>query len=265
MNGWRDLLTRERPGDGTKPLRASPNEGAPVLRPRSAEGSRSPQGPRARRLLQPLPLVGIVLVLIALVGYWSVYRATTERTPVLVAAHDLTSGTVLDPGDLRAVELAGEADFMAGLVPDSELDAVLGSRLGVALESGLPLPRGSLEKSAPAPPALTLAVPALHAVGGTLRPGDRVTVLATFGSGTGQAEARAIARGLEVLAVGGAPEALDPNSATIPVTVAVRQSSLASALALANAEGKIDLLREGSERNADPIPPARAEGSQEGS
>jgi len=36
-------------------------------------------------------------------------------------------------------------------------------------------------------------------------------------------------------------------------------------LALANAEGKIDLLREGSERNADPIPPARAEESQEGS
>lgn len=260
MNGWRELLTRERPGSGTKPLGASPNGEAPLLRPRIAEESRTPKGAGARRLLQPLPLVGVVLVLIALVGYWSVYRATTERTPVLVAAHDLTAGTVLQPSDLRAVELAGEAEFMAGLVPDGELDAVLGSRLGVALESGLPLPRGSLAEPAPAPPALTLAVPALHAVGGTLRPGDRVTVLATFGS-----EARAIARGLEVLAVGGAPEALDPNSATIPVTVAVRQSSLASVLALANAEGKIDLLREGSERNADPIPPARAEESQEGS
>jgi Flp pilus assembly protein CpaB len=265
MNGWRELLTRERPGSGTKPLRASPNEGAPLLRPRSAEESRAPKGPRTRRLLQPLPLVGIVLVLIALVGYWSVYRATTERTPVLVAAHDLVAGAVLQPGDLRAVELAGEGDFMAGVVSEGELDDVLGSRLGVSVESGLPLPRGALGEAAPAPPALTLAVAALHAVGGTLRPGDRVTVLATFGSGTGQAEARAIARGLEVLAVGGAPEALDRNSATIPVTVAVRQSSLASVLALANAEGKIDLLREGSERNADPIPPARAEESQEGS
>jgi Flp pilus assembly protein CpaB len=265
MNGWRELLTRERPGDGTKPLRASPNEEAPVLRPRSAEESRSPKGPGATRLLQPLPLVGIVLVLIALVGYWSVYRATTNRTPVLVAVHDLAAGTALQPGDLRAVELAGDGDFMAGVVSEGELDDVLGSRLGVSVESGLPLPRGALGEAAPAPPALTLAVAALHAVGGTLRPGDRVTVLATFGSGTGQAEARAIARGLEVLAVGGAPEALDRTSATIPVTVAVRQSSLASVLALANAEGKIDLLREGSERNADPIPPARAEESQEGS
>src|SRR5215207_8576706 len=105
MNGWRELLTRERPGNGTKPLAASPIGEAAVLRPRSAEESRTPNGPGARRLLQPLPLVGIVLVLLALVGYWSVYRATTERTPVLVAAHDLTAGTVLQPGDLRAVEL----------------------------------------------------------------------------------------------------------------------------------------------------------------
>lgn len=265
MNGWRELLTRERPGKGTKPLGASPNGEAAVLRPRSAEESRTPKGPGPRRLLQPLPLVGIVLVLVALVGYWSVYRATTERTPVLVAAHNLTAGTVLQPGDLRAVELAGDGDFMAGLVSERELDGVLGSRLGVSLESGLPLPRGALGEAAPAPPALTLAVPALHAVGGALRPGDRVTVLATFGSGTGRAEARAIARGLEVLTVGRTPESLDPNSATIPVTVAVRQSSLASALALANAEGKIDLLREGSERNTDPIPPARAEGTPGGS
>ena len=265
MNGWRELLTRERPGNGPKPLRGSANGDAPVLRPRVTGESRTSAVAGPRRLLQPLPLVGIVLVLIALVGYWSVYRATTERTPVLVAAHDLAAGTVLQPDDVRAVELAGDSEFMAGLVSDGELDVIVGSRLGVPLESGLPLPRAALGEVVPAPPALTLAVPAIHAVGGTLRPGDRVTVLATFGSGTGQAEARAIARGLEVLAVGRAPESLDPNSATIPVTVAVRQSSLASALALANTDGKIDLLREGSERNTDPIPPARAEGSREGS
>jgi Flp pilus assembly protein CpaB len=100
--------------------------------------------------MQPLPLVGIVLVLIALVGYWSVYRATTERTPVLVAAHNLTAGTVLQAGDLRAVELAGDGEFMAGLTSERELDAVLGSRLGVSLESGLPLPRGALGEAAPA-------------------------------------------------------------------------------------------------------------------
>jgi Flp pilus assembly protein CpaB len=265
MNGWRDLLTRERAGHRAKRAGGSATSDAPVLRPRSAEESRRPNGLEARRLLQPLPLVGIVLVLIALVGYWSVYRATTERTPVLVAAHDLAAGTVLQPGDLRAVELAGDGEFVAGLTSEAELDAVLGSRLGVSLASGLPLPQRALGEVGPAAPALTLAVPALHALGGTLRPGDRVTVLATFGSGTGQAEARAIARSLEVLAVGATPESLDPNSATIPVTVAVRQSSLASALALANAEGKIDLLREGPKRNTDPIPPARAEGSREGS
>ena len=57
-----------------------------------------------------------------------------------------------------------------------------------------------------------------------LRPGDRVTVLATFDSGAG-AQARAIARGLRVLTVGRAPEGLDRASASIPVTVALSNPS----------------------------------------
>src|SRR5437762_8194521 len=32
-----------------------------------------------RRLTQPLPLIGAVLVLVALVGYWSVYSATRSE------------------------------------------------------------------------------------------------------------------------------------------------------------------------------------------
>jgi hypothetical protein len=37
--------------------------------------------------VRPLPLLGVLLVVVALTGYWSVYSATTGRTPVLVAAH----------------------------------------------------------------------------------------------------------------------------------------------------------------------------------
>jgi Flp pilus assembly protein CpaB len=106
---------------------------------------------------------------------------------------------------------------------------------------------------------LTLVVPALRALGGSLRPGDRVTVLATFESGAG-ARARAVARGLRVLEVGETPEGFDSDSASIPVTVALSDSSAAAALALANSEGKIDLLREGAKGRTAPIPPANARG-----
>ena len=106
---------------------------------------------------------------------------------------------------------------------------------------------------------LGLLVVRLRLLGGSLRPGDRVTVLATFQNGTG-AQARAIARGLRVLTVGRAPAGLDTTTASIAVTVALTDPSAAAALALANSEGKIDLLREGEKGSTAPIPSASAQG-----
>src|SRR5207302_139619 len=130
--------------------------------------------------LQPLPLVGMLLVLIALVGYWSVYRASTTRTPVLVAAHALSAGSVLHASDLRTGELAGDGRTMAALVPERELDALLGRTLSAA--------------------------------------------------------------------------------APVPITLALPDPSLASALSLANSDAKLDLLRESGGARAAPIPPASEAG-----
>ena len=209
--------------------------------------------------MQPLPLVGGLLVLVALGGYWSVYTATTARTPVMVAAHDLQPGTVLRPSDLRAAELAGDSETMTALVAEAELATVMGRELTAAVPAGAPLARASVTPTGAGPAAFTLVVPALRAVAGELRPGDRVTVLATFGGGTG-ARARAIARGLRVLTVGEPPEALDAASATIPITVALPDPAIAAGLALANSEGKIDLLREGAKGRTAPIPSASEQG-----
>jgi Flp pilus assembly protein CpaB len=210
--------------------------------------------------VRPLPLVGVLLVVAALAGYWSVYSATTERTPVLVAAHDLQAGTVVRPSDLRTAELAGDAATMAALVPERELESVLGRELASPVAQGAPLARAAVAPAGAGPAAFTLVVPVLRALGGELRAGDRVTVLATFDGGAGGARARAIARGLRVLTVGAPPEGLDRASASIAVTVALPDPSVAAGLALANTEGKIDLLREGARGRAAPIPPASASG-----
>jgi Flp pilus assembly protein CpaB len=167
---------------------------------------------------------------------------------------------VLRPPDLRTAELAGDRGTLAALVPERELESVLGRELATPVSQGAPLARAAVAPSAAAPAAFTLVVPALRALGGSLRPGDRVTVLATFESGAG-ARARAVARGLRVLSVGRAPDGLDRASASVPITVAVADPSLAAGLALANSEGKIDLLREGPSARTAPIPPASAQGS----
>src|SRR6266508_5774391 len=101
MNG-RDWIRRHSATTTVPPERngAGPAE-AVRIREREAEtAAASRLRPRAR-LLQPLPLVGVLLVLVALVGYWSVYRASTKRTPMVVAAHALSAGSVLHASDLR--------------------------------------------------------------------------------------------------------------------------------------------------------------------
>ena len=239
---------------------APPSEnGKPQLRLRSPEQVASARPSVRYRLVRPLPLLGVLLVVVALTGYWSVYSATTGRTPVLVAAHDLQVGAVLRPADLRTSELAGDAGTMASLVPERDIETVLGRELAAPIPQGAPLVRASVASGGTQAAAFTLVVPALRALGGSLRPGDRVTVLATFDSGAG-AQARAIARGLRVLTVGVSPEGLDRASASIPVTVALSNPSLAAGLALANTEGKIDILREGGSGSTAPIPPASEQG-----
>lgn len=247
----------DRPSGGSLRVGPGADGDQPTLRLR--EGT-APSPRRRGRFLKPVPLAGLALVVVALVGYWSVYSATTERTAVLVAARDLPAGHVLRAGDLESAKIAGDEALVARLVPEATLDRIRGRELALPLSAGAPLPRAAVAARASGPASLTLVVSALHALGGALEPGDRVTVLATFQGEGGTARARALARGLEVLAVGDVPAGLGAGSASIPVTVALPDPSVATALALANSEAKIDLLREGSEGSTAAIPTAKEGG-----
>jgi Flp pilus assembly protein CpaB len=256
MSRWPHLRSREDDGHAAE-LTAPPSlDGdAPRLRPRQPTApDPAPAASRLRRMREPLPLIGIALVLVAFIGYLAVYSSTTHRTSVLVTTRALPAGTVLRASDLRTTELAGDGSVMAGLEPESGLGQVIGQRLQAGLPAGTPLTRSALAARAPAASAMTLAVPALHALGGALQPGDRVTVLATFGAGSGHARSRPIARGLQVLTVGGTPASTEQTTATVPVTLALPDPSIASDLALAGNDGKLDLLREGSGATTAPIP-----------
>jgi Flp pilus assembly protein CpaB len=229
----------------------------PRLRTRPDQNGSPGRVRRRHRLTQPLPLAAVLLILLALIGYWSVYTQTTRRTQVLIAAHALPAGRVLRPSDLALSGLAGSKPVLATFVPASEQSLLVGRALKAPVAAGTPIPAAALSGARGAGDSLTLAVPAMHALAGQLTPGDRVTVLATYTGGNGQAQTRAVARNLEVLAVGGA-SGFDASSQTIPVTVSLRDPSLASALALANEAGKLDLLREGGAHAGAPIPSASA-------
>jgi Flp pilus assembly protein CpaB len=219
-----------------------------------------PSRGRGGRLLQPLPLAAALLILLALIGYWSVYQQTGRRSQILIAARTLPAGHILRPSDLATAKLAGDRQVLATLIPASERVQLVGRVVKATVAAGAPLPQAALAPAGRGVDAFTLAVPLLHALAGGLVPGDRVTVLATYTSASGQTVTRPVARNLEVLAVGAA-SGFDAASQTIPVTVALPEAGLASALALANEAGKLDLLREAGAGAAAPIPAATAPAS----
>jgi Flp pilus assembly protein CpaB len=228
----------------------------PHLAPARRAGGRSGSPAAfARRLAQPLPLIGIVLLAVSAVGYIAVAaRTRTHSSEVVVAAHNLPAGTRLTTSDLRLVKLSAGQALLAQLVPATDETGLVGRRLATPALAGLPVARESVAQPGGGPAAFTLTVSALHAIG------DRVSVLATFTSPSGAATARVIARHLVVLAVGQPPTGVDQSSATVPVTVALPDPGVASELALANSVGKIDLLRDGSTAAA-VIPSAATSGN----
>ena len=252
----RRRATRGEQSEGSPALAAVEVE-RPRLRTRADANGKQPRQRRQHRLLQPLPLAAVLLILLALIGYWSVYSRTTRSTQVLVAAHALPAGRVLRPSDLTHSGLAGSSRLLATLVPASEQGLLLGHSLKEPVAAGAPIPAAALAGARGGTDSMTLAVPVQHALGGQLAPGDRVTVLATYTSATGLAQTRAIARNLEVLSVGSV-SGFNASAETIPVTVSLPNPSFASALALANEAGKLDLLRESGAGASAPIPPASA-------
>jgi Flp pilus assembly protein CpaB len=257
MSRW-DRIRPQRQSD-TQVAEPTRDGQAVALRIRDRIDAPSSQPTRRRPwLFQPLSLIGCALVLVALVGYLALYAQASRRTAVLVAARTLAPGTTIRAGDLHVARIASDKTTLDGLLPASQIELALGHRLQSGVAAGSPLARAALGRVAATPASFTLVVPVLHALGGDLRPGDRVTVLASYDQGgTATAQTQAIARDLLVEAVGQPPAGISSSTASIAVTAALPDPSLASALALANSDAKIDLLREGSHASTAPIPNVR--------
>lgn len=255
MTRWPTLRT---PSQDDAPHAASVHNGdSPKLRTRdTAPAKPASQPSRLERLRQPLPLLGIVLVLIALIGYIAVYSSANRRTGVLVLTRSLPPGSTLQAGDLEAEGLAAPTTVLAALVPSGDLRQAVGHQLQTSVTVGEPLTRAAITTQAGSPSAFTLDVPASTTDGEELAAGDYVTVLATFGAGSATVTTKVLARGLEVLSVGQAPADASLTTTTVPVTVALTKVSVSSQLALANEDAKIDLLRDGADVSTAAIPNA---------
>ena len=151
-------------------------------------------GPR-RSLPGGRAVVGGLLVTVALLGTWWTSTAASKppRTSFLVAAHDLSPGHRLERSDLALVVTDLPASLRRRAFTDPS--SLVGN---VALA---PIAGGELVQSAAVGdgkggvPArdLSFVVDADWAAGGTLRAGDRIDLMATYGDGLGSETMRVLA------------------------------------------------------------------------
>lgn len=203
---------------------------------------------RALKRRSPLPtgraVVGGFLVALAALGIFAAYSSATAgpTTTYVVARRDIPIGTRLSADDLTALPM--------------ELPEVVAERAAFANEGPLvgattvgPVRRGELvqagdvvkKRSGAGELEVSFELESSRALAGTLRPGERVDVLATFGAG-GDTYTVTVVRQARVLETGSDKGGLAGGDTDV-ISLAVVTADEAMALTHAINAGKVTLVR----------------------
>lgn len=190
-------------------------------------------------------VAGGLLVTVAALGIVAAY-ADARRPPSatwVVAARDLAAGTRLTPADLAVVraELPPALARNAFADPRGLVGAIVAGRLakGSLVEATDLLPNGD-----DGPQQVSFAIEAARAVGGTLRPDDRVDVVATWATDGSSPYTEVVAAAVVVTAVGGSASS-PVGGRTVVVTLAPASQHDLLAIVHAVRAGNATLVRTG--------------------
>jgi hypothetical protein len=234
----------------------------PSVRRRPTDPSRRIR--RVRGLPGGRAVVGALLVAASAVGVFAAYLSATAEpsTAYLLAGRTIEPGTrfaTLD--DVLAAVGRAPLDLpptAAGRAIAAEDAATLVGRVVVApLERGDLLTRTAFVDDGGVADAQTLsfAVPEAAAVDGSLRPGERVDVVATHGAG-GESFTAYVARGLPLLRVSAPDGSVGaPGQVTLTVAVSALDDVLALSHAAASAEVRVTRST-AAPQDTDPAPGA---------
>jgi Flp pilus assembly protein CpaB len=119
----------------------------------------------------------------AAVGSFTAWSGTTDddRRPFVVVAGDVRPGEVLDAGDLEVRRLDLPASVAGGAYADAA--SLIGSVAVAPMAAGELVQRSAVVDRMPDLAELSFSLDADRAVDGRLQVGERVDVLATFGTG----------------------------------------------------------------------------------
>lgn len=198
---------------------------------------------RRRGLPSGRAVVGGFLVAVAAVGVFFAYTSAVAGpvTPFLVAAEPVPAGQRLDASDLALVAIELPPAVAKSAYTDAS--AVVGAVAVAPLAAGELVQSGDVAVSAdPAVPReLSFRVEAARAVQGSLQVGERIDVLASYGTGA-DGYTVAVADGVPVLGVESTGGELGTQRELV-LRVGVEDDTDALALAHAVANGQIMVVR----------------------
>jgi Flp pilus assembly protein CpaB len=186
--------------------------------------------------------LGLILFCLALLAGQRVMAQSASTVRVWEATRDLGPNSTLASGDLRLADVHLSSDMLQRYAAASK--DVMGSTLVRAVAAGEILPLSSLASDASAAQAksMTLPVTPEHAVGGQLRPGDRVDIFASFDSGDVSARTTLVARSVAVIDIVNQGGFGIADGSMVGITVAVAPSD-APRLAFASHNADFDVVR----------------------
>jgi Flp pilus assembly protein CpaB len=216
----------------------------------------------ARAIRQPRrvdlrAVFGLFLLLLATGGSIAFWSASSDTRAVLVATRDLPAGATLSASDVAVARVRVDDAIYEASWPAAAREELIGRQLAEPVHAQQLLVRAQLSTRPPLQPdqlALTIPIRPDTAVGGRVRPGDYVQVLATSGKGKPESETFVVLRRVRVHDVGrdervtvvntaGAGETAPRPAAQGPVstlTVVVTQDQ-ALELARARWNGELDV------------------------
>ena len=141
--------------------------------------------------------LGLLLFAISLVSGSVVLGSADDGTQVWAARRDLAEGTILTAADLEVVAVRLPEEQLAGyLGASTELS---GAALVRPVRRGELVPAGWVtEEGGAASRSIAVPITADHAMGGALRPGDRVDVFATLRGVRGESKTTLLVSAAEV-------------------------------------------------------------------
>lgn len=188
-------------------------------------------------------VVGGFLVAVSALGIFTAYARATAgpSTSYVVARHDLALGTQLSADDLVELPMALPA-AVAGQAAFDRTSAVIGATTVGPIRKGELVQAGDLvrRRSGPSELEVSFEIEPARAVAGSLRPGELVDVLATFGAGA-DAYTVVVVQQARVLGSTSTRTALTTGSDVI--SLALASSDAALALTHAVNAGEITLVR----------------------